>query len=508
MKKEDIKSRWVSGVLIFLGIMAGITLFVMKSYSYDEKFLPGVLIGGIPVEGTTVVEASNLLSRELEQVYSQPIIFYYDNYEEKSELNALCRPVDIYKLVQNVWNQEKEKKWYEVVSNLAGGRSNVYPIELEYIPEALTNLEQNWNQNWGSDFRDAQLEVDVAKGLVVRPGVPGMKVNAGKTFASLPKEIGSQPNQMRLAIVIEKAYPQIDEETLSNMGELAVYTTSFKTWEINRSHNLNTAASRLNGAVIKPQEIFSFNQHVGMRTTEKGYRDAMVIVGGKFEPGLGGGVCQVSSTLYNACLLAGMEIVERSNHNLAVTYVPLGQDATVVYGALDFKFKNNTGYPVYIRAVTYGGQLTINIYGDLAYKHNIKVSHIVDQVIPFTETTELDPTLAVGTEKIDHNGNAGYVVRSFRNYYDQSGKLVKSEMLAKDKYMPLNKLILQGPPAVETTPENGNQNPEDLPGPEGYPANPPEDIQEPPADQPGGNADPATQVPDVPDLDNNYIPTL
>lgn len=504
MKKEYIKSGWIAGMLIFLGIMAGVTLFAMKSYSFDEKFLSGVRIGGISVEGTTVAEASSLLNRELEQVYNQPLIFYYEDYEEKAVLKDLCRPVEIDKLVQNVWNQEKNKKWYERIYGLDGDSRNVYPIELEYIPEALTNLEQKWNQNWGSDFMDAQLEVDAAKGLVVKPGVPGMKVSAEKTFKALPKEIGSQPNQMRLAIVIEKAYPQIDEETLSNMGEIAAYTSSFKTWEINRSHNLYTAASRLNGAVIAPQEVFSFNQHVGMRTTEKGYRDAMVIVGGKFEPGLGGGVCQVSSTLYNACLLAGMEIVERCNHNLAVSYVPLGQDATVVYGALDFKFKNNTGYPVYIRAVTYGGQLTINIYGDLAYKQNIKISHIVDQVIPFSTTTEVDPALEAGTEKIDHYGNAGYVVRSFRNYYDQAGKLIKSEMLARDKYIPLNKLILQGPPVEEKEPET-NPNP-DLPGTQDPPENPQDGIEDFPENPQNGVNDPPVQSPD--ELDLNNIPTL
>ncbi len=494
MKKEDIKSSWLLVVLLSLGILAGSILFAMKNYSLNDRFLPGVLIGGISVEGTTVAEASSLLDSELEQIYSQPVIFYYENYEEKADLNDLCRPVDVDNLVQNVWNQEKSEKWYERIYDPDGDSRNAYPVKMEYIPEALTNLELKWNQNWGSDFKDAQLEVDAAKGLIVKPGVPGMKVNAEKTFKALPNEIGAQPNQMRLAIVIEKAYPQIDEETLSNMGEIAAYTTNFKTWEINRSHNLYTAASRLNGAVIAPQEVFSFNQHVGMRTTEKGYRDAMIIVGGKFEPGLGGGVCQVSSTLYNACLLAGMEIVERSNHNLAVSYVPLGQDATVVYGALDFKFKNNTGYPVYIRAVTNGGQLTINIYGDLAYKQNIKISHVVDQVIAFKTTTEVDPTLEVGTEKIDHNGNAGYVVRSFRAYYDKSGQVIKSEMLAKDRYLPLDKLILQAPPAPEITPEPEDPDPTESIGSENAPPDPA-----------ANNDDPAMQVPDelAPDNDDN-----
>ena len=493
MEKDDIKFRGLLVALIALGILAAITLNFIKYNSFNDKFLPGVIIGGIKVEGNNLAEASSLLKHEYKRIYRQPIIFYDNDYEEKTNLSSLCRPVDVDKLVRNVWNQEKSEKWYERIYDPDGKNRNVYPVEIEYIPEALTNLEHKWNQEWGSDFREALIEVDAARGLVVKPGVPGMKINAEKTFKALPQEISALPEQMRIAIVVEKAYPQIDEETLANMGEIAAYTTTFKTWEINRSHNLNTAANRLNGAVINPREVFSFNKQVGMRTTEQGYRDAMVIVGGKFEPGMGGGICQVSSTLYNACLLAGLDIVERSNHNLAVSYVPLGQDATVVYGALDFKFKNNTGYPVYIRSVTNGGQLTVNLYGDLAYKKSIKISHIVDQVFDFKTTTKLDPTLAAGTEKVDHAGQPGYVVRSFRSYYDNTGQAIKTELLARDRYLPLDKLILQGPPApVTATPDSENPGTADTPVPE-----------EPSADPQGGVEFVPTQPPDNLEPDNN-----
>jgi vancomycin resistance protein YoaR len=186
---------------------------------------------------------------------------------------------------------------------------------------------------------------------------------------------------------------------------------------------------------------------------EKGYRDAMIIVGNKFEPGLGGGICQVSSTLYNASLLAGLSIVERHNHNLAVAYAPLGRDATVAYGIQDLKFRNNTEQPIYIRAVTSGGKLTINIYGNLQYKQKIDIYNIVDKTLDFTTVFEQDPTLTPGEEKVDHKGQLGYVVRSFRSFYGNDGKIVKTEQLATDTYKPLNQLILQGP---EIAPEPGN----------------------------------------------------
>ena len=109
----------------------------------------------------------------------------------------------------------------------------------------------------------------------------------------------------------------------------------------------------------------------------------------------------VSSTLYNAVLLSGLEIVERHNHNLAVAYIPTGLDATVSYGLQDFKFKNNTRHPVYLRSVAGGGGLTITIYGHLSNKKNITLEHYIDQVIPFQEIREKDPTLAPGEERIE-----------------------------------------------------------------------------------------------------------
>lgn len=474
MKSKNLTSKWAVAALISLGILAAIILNLLKYNNFTDTFLPGVMIGGFKVEGMNMAEAKSMLDYELKESYSQRVSFSYNSYEETVTLGSLCRPIDTDKLVRDVWNEEKSEKWYERVYDPAGKSRNVYPAELEYLPEALTNLEQKWNQTWGTDFRDAELEVDAVKGLVVKPGVPGMKVNAEKTFKDLPKDVSALPAEMRYPIIITTAYPQIDEETLANMGELAAYTTNYKTWEINRSHNLATAAKRLNGAVVAPQEVFSYNKQVGMRTSAAGYLDAKVIVGGKYEDGLGGGICQVSSTLYNAVLLAGMEIVERSNHNLSVSYVPLGQDATVVYGALDFKFKNNTGYPVYIRAVTGGGQLTVNIYGDLAYKKNIKVYSVVDQVFPYSTTTEVDPTLATGTEKIDVYGHPGYIVRAFRTFYDNAGNKIKTEMLARDHYQPLNTLVLQGPPAAGTEPgaDGGTDNPETPEPDPGVPGDP------------------------------------
>lgn len=140
--------------------------------------------------------------------------------------------------------------------------------------------------------------------------------------------------------------------------------------------------------------------------------------------------------------------MERRNHSLAVTYVPLGRDATVANGSQDFKFMNNTDDSIYIRATAAGGRLTISIYGNLKYKKKIEISNIIDQTLDFTTLIEQDPTLKAGEQKVDHNGQLGYVVRSFRTFYGEDGKILKTEQLARDTYDPLNKLIYSGPELV------------------------------------------------------------
>lgn len=150
--------------------------------------------------------------------------------------------------------------------------------------------------------------------------------------------------------------------TVQEPTPIAQYSTYFDSSQVNRTENIRLAAKALDGKLLAPGERFSFNESVGERTAEAGYKVAMIIVGKEFVPGLGGGVCQVSSTLYNAVSLAGLEILERHAHSLEITYVPYGQDATVAYGVLDFKFRNNTEDDLLIRSSVEGGTLTFQLY--------------------------------------------------------------------------------------------------------------------------------------------------
>lgn len=177
----------------------------------------------------------------------------------------------------------------------------------------------------------------------------------------------------------------------------------------NRTTNLRLAANKINGTVLMPGETFSYNTIVGERTIAAGYRNAAIYENGQVVDGLGGGICQVSSTLYNSVLKTNLEIVERTNHMFLTTYSPGGLDATVAYGSLDFKFKNNRSYPIKIAASVENGYCTVQIYG---------------------LRTDDDYQIELSSRKI-----GAYLYQSYKTFY-KNGQFVRTEPISTDSYSP------------------------------------------------------------------------
>ncbi len=448
------------GSLVVLGIVCALVIYFYQIFYESDYFLPGVQIASVEVEGLTRQQATDKLNELIDELYQRPLMFYYQEYNYPTLLNKVSQRQDPVAMVEDSWRQEQKRDIKSKLFNLDGSRSIIYYNQITYDKQAIIEMAEEWTPSLVIEPANPRLEMDPQQGLKIIPGQSGQTINIDKTMENLPSGWGDINGEIKVPIVIEEAQPQITGEDLKSMGELSHYTTWYNTGEIDRSHNLVRAANTINTHVVKPEEIFSFNQTVGKRSFETGYRDAMVIVGGKFEPGVGGGICQVSSTLYNAVLLAGLEIVERHNHNLAVAYIPTGLDATVSYGMQDFQFKNNTRHPVYLRSVAGGGGLTITIYGHLSNKKNITLEHFIDQVIPFREIREKSPNLAPGEEKVETKGMPGYVARSYRVFSDNNGEVILREKLATDRYSPLNKIIYIGE-ALPLPPVEGEASPPD-----------------------------------------------
>ncbi|WP_413242643.1 VanW family protein [Paenibacillus sp. 1P07SE] len=167
-----------------------------------------------------------------------------------------------------------------------------------------------------------------------------------------------------MAVPLVRVYPRVDRELLAAVREKPIghYATYYNSRNASRSHNIDLAAKAIDGIVVFPGELFSFNRTVGIRTKSRGYRDAPIIVRGELSEGVGGGICQVSSTLYNAADRAGLRIVERYSHSKRVPYVLAGRDATVSWGGPDFTFRNEYNQPVLIKAMSIQGKMYVTIY--------------------------------------------------------------------------------------------------------------------------------------------------
>ena len=167
-------------------------------------------------------------------------------------------------------------------------------------------------------------------------------------------------------IPLKTLYPNVTTNMIGTEAFpdlLAQFSTYYSTRDKDRTTNLRLAANKVNGTVLMPGETFSYNKVVGARTIAAGYKEAPIYVNGEVVDGLGGGICQISSTIYNAVIYANLDIVERTNHQFVPSYVKASRDATVVYGSLDFQFKNNRNYPIKILCTVSGGVATCQIFG-------------------------------------------------------------------------------------------------------------------------------------------------
>lgn len=232
----------------------------------------------------------------------------------------------------------------------------------------------------------------------------------------------------------EKAFPDL----------LATYTTRYDPTNKNRSNNLTIAANKINGTILMPGETFSYNKVVGARTIEAGYKEAGAYAGGKVVQDVGGGICQISSTIYNTALLANLEIVDRSNHQFLTSYVPVSRDATVSWGGLDFKFKNTRTYPIKIVASAKNGLAKVSFYGiKEETEYEVVIQSKTVSYIPYTVKYIEDSSLAKGKEVVSQSGYNGCKSEAYR-VLKLNGKVVSKTLLSRDTYDPMQRIIRRG----------------------------------------------------------------
>lgn len=305
-----------------------------------------------------------------------------------------------------------------------------------------------------TEAKDAAIEtVDGKK--VLTPHVVGVDFD----LAAAKEALAKTPDQT-VTIPLVKTQPKVTTAQLQSSNELFSHTlskvtTRYSAKKVNRVSNVKLAAKLINGTVLNPGEVFSYNKVVGPRTTARGFKSAAIFAAGEVVDGIGGGICQVSSTLYMASVYADLETVKRTNHSFYVDYAPKGQDATVVYGSIDFQFRNNTDAPIKIYASANDTSVTVTIKGTAATQKTVKMQSKVISTTPFSEKIVVDPNLKPGERVITQAGQQGMRLEVYRLVYDKNGNLIRNEHENTTKYKPMTQIVSVGPEAPAAAPATG-----------------------------------------------------
>jgi hypothetical protein len=304
--------------------------------------------------------------------------------------------------------------------------------------------------------------------------------------------------------------PEVTSEYLLGMlfrDVLAERTTTIAGTS-NRLNNIKLASAAINGKLLNPGDVFSFNDTVGRRTEAKGYLEAGAYSTSGTVQEVGGGICQVSSTIYDCVLRSDLAVVERREHSYTVSYLPFGNDATINWGTIDFKFRNSTDWPIRMELEVDGRNLNVKLIGTKLDDSYIKTEYVELSRTPFEVTYKEDETVEPGKTVVDVEGFTGRIVETFKLYYDGEGNLLSRVSIGKSTYRALNRMILvplgsvdadgnptASPPPTETPTPPPTDSP--TPPPTNTPTPPPTDSPTPPpTDSP---PPPPTDTPTPPD---------
>lgn len=294
---------------------------------------------------------------------------------------------------------------------------------------------------------DARFFIDEGGEIDILPEKRGRLLDKKRSLAEIGRGIRDDEGRRFTPVIAENAAPAVTEADLKALAidtKLAEAVTFYSEEAENRSVNIKRACALLDMAVVRPGESFSFNRRVGRRSEERGFLKAAMIENGSFSEGLGGGVCQVSTTLYGAALRADMKIEERRPHSLLSTYAEPGEDAMVSWGTSDLVFLNDHPHAVVICAAAEGGRLSVALYGSAAEKREIEIVSEIVATIPFTTEVVEDPDLPKGVSYTRSAGKNGLRCVVWR-VYRENGVEVMRETVSEDLYAAKKRVVVKAP---------------------------------------------------------------
>lgn len=435
----------LKGINLAIIILSSI-LILTFGFSYmqinNDKIAKNTYVKNIDVGNLSKEDAKKKI---LSEYKIDTITFKYNDKIWRINHNDIDTNYDIDKTIDNAYKVNRDKNIFvNIIDTLKStfGIKNYINVVVDCDEAKVTSELEKISEEVNVSMKDAKLNV-LDNSIEISQDKAGLQVDISSTIANLKKSL--QKGLFEESLVVTKVEPKIKKEDLKDINTLlGSYQTTLSDVSPGRIENIKIATERTSGVLLMPGEEFSYNKHTGLRTVKNGYKNATVIVSGEAVQGVGGGVCQVSTTLYNAVLYAGLDIVKVSNHSIPSSYVDKGRDAVVSDSGLDFVFKNDYDQPVYIKNYYNNGVITCQVYGNNKEKQNIKISTSIDKVTKPPIKEEKDSTLEKGKEKILEHGRDSYTVSTYRIYYDENGKEVKKEKVASSFYPSKQKVVAIG----------------------------------------------------------------
>lgn len=483
---------------IAVAVATGVALRVSVGH---DRIVQGVSVNQVDLSGLTQAEAENSLKDFSKQLTGQKLKVFFADKEWSLPLQQLGVSVDVSQMTKQAYAVGRDGWWWQQYQDRKQIARNqrLIPLLVQVDSKLLEQKISDASKELVIAPVNATISINSQEQVVIAEGKIGRKVDT-TGLADQVKTLVEQDGELRIPLKLVNIDPEITATKLRNMnidGVISTYATKFTASQANRTYNINVAANALDNLLVKPGQVVSFNEIVGPRSSEAGYKNAPVIINNEVQDGLGGGVCQVSSTLYNSLLLGDFEIVNRRNHSIPSSYVPLGRDATVAYGSIDFKFKNNHQTPIILKAYVRGNTLTFKIFGDTSQRKDVSITDTTTQVLESKVIYQKDSALPKGKQVVKEAGRRGYRTQTVR-LVKQNGTVVRREVVTKSYYKPKDRIIAVGTKIVAVQPT-----PPPVPNPVPNPVPQPNPT---PTPSPTPNPNPVPQPTPEPTPDPNPTP--
>ena len=457
MKKINILKTL--GVFLLVGIGAVFLYHGVKAQSENETIYAGVYLDGVYVGGLTKNEAMEEYDKYIDGIEDLGITFTTSSGAYSTKLEDIGISVSVEDAVEKAFNYGRQGNIlfrYKEIKALEEENVVLVP-EKKFDESTLKDKLENETSDMVTEAKNASVSRENGE-FIVYPGEKGTSIKIDETIEEVKNIFAEEWTQkdIKLEAVVEEKEPQYTEDDFymidSVMGQAE---TAYNAGNTNRSKNLSTGASKVSGTVLMPGEQFSMVDTVTPFTEENGYANAGQYVNNEGVDGLGGGICQVSTTLYNAVLKAELQVDERHPHTLTVSYVDKSKDAAIAEGLFDFKFTNDTEYPIYIEGYAGGGSISFAVYGHDTRPDNRTIefeSKVIETYEPGDPEEIKDNTLEEGKTVTEQEAHTGYYAELWKHIYID-GVLTDSVRVNQSQYETTRAKIRVGTKKVEKTTE-------------------------------------------------------